>query len=80
MRLHGSTGSLDARLDGSGAVDARDFPTATADLSLSGSGDLSANVSDSARVTLSGSGNVDLYGGAVVAGASISGSGSFTQH
>ena len=79
VRLHGTTGSLDARLDGSGAVDARDFPTATADLSLSGSGDLAANVSDSARVTLSGSGNVDLYGGAVVEGASISGSGSFTQ-
>jgi hypothetical protein len=80
VRLHGSAGSLDARLDGSGAVDARDFPTATADLSLSGSGDLAANVTGSARVTLSGSGNVDLYGGAVVAGASISGSGSFTQH
>jgi hypothetical protein len=79
IRLHGSTGSLDARLDGSGAVDARDFPTATADLSLSGSGDLAANVSGSARVTLSGSGNVDLYGGAVVEGASISGSGSFNQ-
>src|SRR5262249_10816842 len=80
MRLHGGTGSLDARLDGSGAVDARDFPTATADLSLSGSGDLSVDVSGSARVTLSGSGNVDLYGGAVVERASISGSGSFTQH
>jgi hypothetical protein len=80
MRLHGATGSLDARLDGSGAVDARDFPTATADLSLSGSGDLAANVSGSARVTLSGSGNVDLYGGAAVEHASVSGSGSFTQH
>jgi hypothetical protein len=80
VRLHGSTGSLDARLDGSGAVDARDFPTATADLSLTGSGDLSANVSGSARVTLSGSGNVDLYGGAVVDRASLSGSGSFNQH
>jgi len=79
VRLHGSAGSLDARLDGSGAVDARDFPTATADLSLSGSGDLAANVSSSARVTLSGSGNVDLYGGAVVERASISGSGSFNQ-
>jgi hypothetical protein len=80
MRLHGSTGSLDARLDGSGAVDARDFPSETADLSLSGSGDLAANVTGSARVTLSGSGNVDLYGGAVITGASVSGSGSFTQH
>jgi hypothetical protein len=80
MRLHGGATSLDARLDGSGAVDARDFPTATADLSLSGSGDLSANVSGSARVTLSGSGNVDLFGGAVVERASISGSGSFNQH
>lgn len=79
VRLHGSTGSLDARLDGSGAVDARDFPTETADLSLSGSGDLSANVTGSARVTLSGSGNVDLYGGAVVEHASLSGSGSFNQ-
>jgi hypothetical protein len=80
MHLHGSTGSLDARLDGSGAVDARDFPTATADLSVSGSGDLSANVSGSAQVTLSGSGNIDLYGGAAVQHASISGSGSFNQH
>jgi hypothetical protein len=80
MRLYGSTGSLDARLDGSGDVDARGFPAATAYLSVSGSGDLSANVSGSASVTLSGSGNVDLYGGAVVQGASISGSGSFTQH
>jgi hypothetical protein len=80
MRLHGSASSLDARLDGSGAVDARDFPTATADLSLSGSGSLSANASASATVTLSGSGNVDLYGGAVVERASISGSGSFTKH
>jgi hypothetical protein len=79
LRLHGATDSLDARLDGSGAVDARDFPTTTADLSLSGSGDLAANVSGSARVTLSGSGNVDLYGGAVVERASISGSGSFNQ-
>ena len=80
VRLHGSASSLDARLDGSGTVDARDFPTATAALSLSGSGNLSANVSASASVTLSGSGNVDLYGGAVVEQASISGSGSFTQH
>jgi hypothetical protein len=80
VRLHGGADSLDARLDGSGAVDARDFPTATADLSLSGSGDLSADVSGSASVTLSGSGNVDLYGGAVVERASISGSGSFNQH
>jgi hypothetical protein len=79
VRLHGTAGNLDARLDGSGAVDARDFPTTTANLSLSGSGDLSANVSGSAQVTLSGSGNVDLYGGAVVERASISGSGSFTQ-
>jgi len=79
VRLHGSSGSLDARLDGSGAVDARDFPTATAELSLSGSGDLAANVSGTAQVTLSGSGNVDLYGGALVERASISGSGSFTQ-
>ena len=30
--------------------------------------------------SLSGSGNVDLYGGAVVERASISGSGSLTQH
>ena len=80
VRLHGGAGSLDARLDGSGAVDARDFPTATADLSLSGSGDLAANVSGAARVTLTGSGNVDLYGGAVVERESVSGSGSFNQH
>ena len=79
-RLHGSASSLDARLDGSGAVDTRNFPTETADLSLSGSGNLSATVSSSATVTLSGSGNVDLYGGAVVERASISGSGSLTQH
>jgi hypothetical protein len=80
MHLHGSTGSLDARLDGSGDVDARDFPTATANLSVSGSGSLSATASESARATLSGSGDLDLYGGAAVQGASISGSGSFTQH
>jgi hypothetical protein len=80
MRVHGSASSLDARLDGSGAVDARDFLTTTAELSLSGSGNLTADVSGSASVTLSGSGNVDLYGGAVVERASISGSGSFNQH
>jgi uncharacterized protein YdeI (BOF family) len=80
MRLHGTTGSLDARLDGSGDVDARDFPSATAVLALSGSGNLSANVSTSAQVTLSGSGNVNLYGGAAIQHASISGSGSLTQH
>jgi hypothetical protein len=80
VRLHGSAASLDARLDGSGSVDARDFPTASADLSLSGSGNLAASVSGAARVSLSGSGNVDLYGGAVVERATISGSGSFTQH
>jgi hypothetical protein len=79
MRLHGTSNSLDARLDGSGNVDARDFPAATADLSVSGSGDLSANVSGSAQVTLSGSGDVNLYGGAV-AHASISGSGTLHQH
>jgi hypothetical protein len=79
-RLHGSASSLDARLDGSGAVDAQNFPTATSDLSLSGSGDLSATVSTSATVTLSGSGNIDLYGGAVIDRASVSGSGSLTQH
>ena len=80
MRLHGSTSALDARLDGSGNVDARGFSTTTADLSLSGSGDLSANVGGSASVTLSGSGDIDLYGGAVVDRANISGSGSFTHH
>lgn len=80
MRLRGTTISLDARLDGSGDVDARDFPTATANLSLSGSGSLSVNASMSARVTLSGSGNVNLYGGAVVEHPNISGSGFFTQH
>ena len=80
MRLHGSTSTLDARLDGSGDVDARNFPAATADLSLSGSGNLSATVSDSVSVTLSGSGDVDLYGGAAVDRVSISGSGTLTQH
>jgi hypothetical protein len=80
VRLHGSAGSLDARLDGSGAVDASDFATATADLALSGSGNMAAHVSDSVRVSLSGSGNVDIYGGAVIERASVSGSGSLTQH
>ncbi len=80
MRLHGSATSLDARLDGSGNVDARDLAAMTADLSVSGSGSLSADVTASARVTLSGSGDIDLYGGAVVERPSISGSGSFTQH
>jgi hypothetical protein len=78
--LMGAAQQLTVDMDGSGAVDARAFPAATADLSLSGSGDLAATVTSAARVSISGSGSVDLFGPVMVERSTITGDGALRTH
>jgi hypothetical protein len=55
------------------------MPATDAALSLSGSGDLAATVTGSARVAISGSGSVELFGGATIERADVTGSGSLRR-
>lgn len=78
IEASGSGKYLQARIDGSGSIDAVDFQAKAAEASITGSGDIRVHAEESLKGAISGAGNIGYRGNAKVT-QSITGAGSIDR-
>lgn len=80
VKLTGSTGALDLRVDGTGEVSAKELAAKDATVEISGTGSATLRATQSLEATVTGTGNISVHGKPARVRKSVSGLGNIKIH